>query len=140
MPGLDGARTGARDGQGAVRRVFEDLEPPGSTFVEWTRDLTGPKEGGMNKSGLTERVAGRLGMGNSGAADAVDAVLGEIAESLAQGEDVRLAGFGRFWVRDRAARSGRNPRTGESVPVPASKAPAFKPGLVLRDAVNGVRE
>ena len=94
----------------------------------------------MNKSGLTERVAGRLGMGSSSAAQAVDVVLGEIAESLAQGEDVRLAGFGRFWVRDRAARSGRNPRTGESVPVPASKAPAFKPGLVLRDAVNGVRE
>ena len=59
-----------------------------------------------------------------------------IASSLKQGDSVALVGFGTFSVRERAARSGRNPRTGESISIAASKLPAFKPGKALKEAVN----
>ena len=70
----------------------------------------------------------------------VDVVLEAIGEALAKEETVRIAGFGTFAAKSRAARTGRNPRTGESVPIPASKLPAFKPAKALRDVVNGRRD
>ena len=91
----------------------------------------------MKKSEMVGRVAGRLGLGKSAAEGAVDAVFEVIAEALAKEEAVRIAGFGTFATRSRSARTGRNPRTGERVSIPASKAPSFKAGKALRDAVNG---
>ena len=90
----------------------------------------------MNKSDIAGRVAGRANVGRSAAVDAVDAVFEAIGEALARGEDVRIAGFGTFGTRSRPARTGRNPRTGESLNIAASTAPTFKAGKPLRDAVN----
>ena len=90
----------------------------------------------MNRSELGNRVAERTGLGSAAAKEAVEAVFAVIADALVKGEDVRIAGFGAFGTRRRAARTGRNPRTGESVPVAASTTPTFKPGKPLKDAVN----
>ena len=90
----------------------------------------------MNKSEIAGRVADRIGMNQSAAGDAVDAVFEAVSESLANGEEVRIVGFGRFTTKSRPARTGRNPRTGESLEIQASTAPAFKPGKALKDAVN----
>lgn len=68
--------------------------------------------------------------------NAVEAVFEVITETLAKGEDVRIIGFGNFAVTERAARTGRNPQTGESIEIPASKTPKFKPGKALKDAVK----
>ena len=90
----------------------------------------------MNKSDIGDRLAGRLGLNKAVARDAVDGVFEAIGEALANGEEVRLAGFGTFAARSRAARTGRNPQTGEVLSIPASKTPSFKAGKALRDAVN----
>ena len=91
----------------------------------------------MNKSELAERLAGRTGSSRAAAKDAVDGVFDVISESLANGEDVRVFGFGTFGTRERPARVARNPRTGENVSVAASTVPVFKPGRSLRNAVGG---
>lgn len=90
----------------------------------------------MNKSDLIDAVSERTGLAKSDSARAIDAVLGTIADTLQSGDTVTLPGFGSFVVRTRAERSGRNPRTGEPITIPASKAPAFKAGKALKDAVN----
>ncbi len=90
----------------------------------------------MNRSELERRVAERTGLASSAAKGAVDAVFDVIAEALASGDDARISGFGVFGTRARPARTGRNPRTGESVLIVASTAPTFKPGKALKDAVN----
>jgi DNA-binding protein HU-beta len=90
----------------------------------------------MNKSELVEAVAAATDSGKSSAAASVDAVLDSITSALRQGDKVALTGFGTFEVRNRAARTGRNPQTGETIQVKASKAPAFKAGKALKDAVN----
>lgn len=94
----------------------------------------------MNKSELAGRLASRIGLSKSAATGAVDAVFEAIGEVLAEGRNVRIAGFGTFTTGSRPARSGRNLRTGESVSIPASNAPVFKAGRTLRNAVNGRRE
>jgi len=90
----------------------------------------------MNKSELANRVADRIGVSRAAAGSAVEAVFDTVGEALAEGEEVRLAGFGTFGIRNRPARTGRNPRTGESLEIRASTSPTFKPGKPLRDAVN----
>ena len=90
----------------------------------------------MNKSQLVENIAKKSGLTNKDSAAAVNAFLESVKESLSKGEAVTLIGFGSFLVRDRAARSGRNPRTGKVVDIPAVKVPAFKAGKPLKDAVN----
>ncbi len=90
----------------------------------------------MNKSELIAEVATRTGITKKDADAAVSAVLDAITEALAKEEKVQLVGFGTFDVRTRTARSGRDPRTGKSIVIPASKAPAFKAGKALKDAVN----
>ena len=91
----------------------------------------------MNKLQLTEAVAAKAtGLTKKQAAEAVNAVLEAITETLAAGEDVKLAGFGGFEVRVREARTGRNPQTGEAVEIPASKYVAFSAGSALKDKVN----
>ena len=91
----------------------------------------------MNKQDVVAAVARRSGISKASADDAVGAVFGAITDALRKGEDVRLVGFGTFSTRRRAARPGRNPRTGETIQVPASTQPKFKPGRPLKDAVNG---
>ena len=91
----------------------------------------------MNKSDLIAAVAEATGITRPEAARAVDATFEVIADALKDGADVRVIGFGSFGVADRAARQGRNPRTGEAVEIAASRQVRFKPGKGLKDAVNG---
>ena len=90
----------------------------------------------MNKTELTDAVAEATDLTKTDAARAVDAVLGTITNTLAGGDQVGIVGFGTFLVRDRAARTGRNPQTGAEIQIAAAKVPAFKPGKALKDAVN----
>ena len=90
----------------------------------------------MNKRELVEAVAGGTGMSRSAVAEALDAVLEAVAASLAAGEPVSVPGFGTFEVRERGARTGRNPRTGEAIEIAASRVPAFRAGKALRDRLN----
>lgn len=90
----------------------------------------------MNKNDLISSVAADSGLSKADAAKAVDAVFGNIEKSLTQGSEVRLVGFGTFSVAQRKATTGRNPRTGEKIPIPASKQPKFKAGKGLKAAVN----
>ncbi|WP_167631805.1 HU family DNA-binding protein [Mariprofundus ferrooxydans] len=90
----------------------------------------------MNKTDLIDHVASSAGMSKAAAGDAVDAVLSGITASLSGGGSVSLVGFGTFSVTARAARTARNPSTGEAIAVAASNAPKFKPGKALKDAVN----
>ena len=90
----------------------------------------------MNKTELTDAVAARANLSKSDAGDAVDAVFQSIESALADGESVSLIGFGTFSVSDRAARTGRNPRTGETIQIAAAKVVKFKAGKALRDAVD----
>ncbi len=90
----------------------------------------------MNKNDLVAAVADISGLAKSDAAKGVDAVLEAVTNALSGGDDVRLVGFGTFSVADRKASEGRNPRTGETIQIPASKQPKFKPGKALKDTVN----
>lgn len=90
----------------------------------------------MNKTELTDAVADATGLTKADAARALDAVLTSISDALAKGDQVGVVGFGTFLVRERAARTGRNPQTGAEIQIAAAKVPAFKPGKALKDAVN----
>ena len=90
----------------------------------------------MNKNDLVATVAGSAGVSKSDAAKAVDSVFGAITGSLKRGQEVRLVGFGTFSVARRAATTGRNPRTGATIQIPASNQPKFKAGKGLKEAVN----
>ena len=90
----------------------------------------------MNKSELIDQVANAAELSKAAAGRAVDAALDAITGSLKQSEPVSLVGFGTFLVRERAARQGRNPQTGENIQIAASRAAAFKPGKALKDALN----
>ncbi|MDJ0956751.1 MAG: HU family DNA-binding protein [Arenicellales bacterium] len=90
----------------------------------------------MNKAELIDTVANKAGLSKSDAASAVDAVFSSITNTLANGDSVTLVGFGTFAVTERAARTGRNPRTGEAITIPASKSSKFKAGKALKDALN----
>ena len=90
----------------------------------------------MNKTDLINAVSEKSELSKKDATKAVDAVFDAIAETLKDGDKVQLIGFGNFEVRERSARKGRNPQTGEEIDIPASKVPAFKPGKALKDAVK----
>ncbi len=90
----------------------------------------------MNKTELVEAVASAADISKATANSAVDAVVSSVTEALQKGDKVTLIGFGTFEVRERAARTGRNPRTGEEIKISATKIPAFKAGKALKDAVK----
>ena len=90
----------------------------------------------MNKGELIDSVASAAGLSRADATKAVDGVLDSITATLSSGGSVSLVGFGTFSVKARAARAGRNPRTGETIQMPASNVPGFKAGKGLKDAVN----
>ncbi|ASJ53414.1 HU family DNA-binding protein [Brevibacillus porteri] len=90
----------------------------------------------MNKTELIAKVAETTELTKKDATKAVDAVLDAIADALKTGDKVQLIGFGNFEVRERAARKGRNPQTGEEIEIASSKVPAFKPGKQLKDSIK----
>ena len=90
----------------------------------------------MNKDDLIRKVASSIGISKSEAAKSVDAVFSSITNSLKEGNEVRLVGFGTFLITNRAATTGRNPRTGESIQIPAKKVPKFRAGKSLKETVN----
>ena len=90
----------------------------------------------MNKNDLVAAVADNAGLTKADAGKAVDSVFDAIADTLKKGGDVRIVGFGTFAVAKRKATTGRNPRTGETIQIAASKQPKFKAGKGLKDAVN----
>ena len=90
----------------------------------------------VNKNELIADVAEASGLSKVDAGKAVDGMIASIEAALKSGDDVRIVGFGTFSVSHRAATTGRNPRTGESISIPASKQPKFKAGAPLKAAVN----
>lgn len=90
----------------------------------------------MNKSQLIEKIAHNADITKAEAERALNALTGAVTEELASGGDVALVGFGTFSVSERAARTGRNPQTGEAIEIAAAKVPKFKAGKGLKDAVN----
>lgn len=89
----------------------------------------------LNKSELVDQVAARTNLSKKEAGLAVDAMFESIESALASGEKVQIVGFGSFEVRDRSARTGRNPQTGEEIEIEARRVPVFKAGKALKDAV-----
>lgn len=90
----------------------------------------------MNKSELIDAVANSADISKIAAGKAVDGMLNAVTSALKGGDQVALTGFGTFEVRERAARTGRNPQTGEAISIKASKVPSFKAGKALKDAVK----
>lgn len=90
----------------------------------------------MNKTELVDRIAEAADISKASAGRALDAALDAITGSLKEADPVSLVGFGTFTVRERAARTGRNPQTGAPIQISAAKVPAFKPGKALKDALN----
>ena len=90
----------------------------------------------MNKAELIDAVATAANLSKADASRAVDAVVNTITAALKKGQQVSVVGFGTFSVKHRSARSGRNPRTGDTINIAASNVPGFKAGKALKDAVN----
>ncbi len=90
----------------------------------------------MNKNELVSAVSNSAGLSKADASKAVDSVFDNITNSLRNGNEVRLIGFGTFSVAQRRATTGRNPRTGETIQIPARKQAKFKAGKALKEAVN----
>lgn len=90
----------------------------------------------MNKTEFINAVAAKEGIEKKCAEKAVNAVFATLTEELAKGEKLQFVGFGTFEVRERSEKTARNPRTGETMTVPATKVPAFKPGAALKNAVK----
>ncbi len=90
----------------------------------------------MNKSELIEAIAASADIPKAEATRALDAMVESVTDSLKKGESVSLVGFGTFAIKERAARTGRNPQTGQPIEISAAKVPSFKAGKALKDAVN----
>jgi DNA-binding protein HU-beta len=90
----------------------------------------------VNKSELIDAIAADAGLSKADAGKALDATLSAVTGALRKGHTVSLVGFGTFQVKDRAARTGRNPQTGATIQIAAAKVPGFKAGKALKDAVN----
>ena len=90
----------------------------------------------MNKTELLDQIATSAEISKAAAARALDATVEAVKSALKAGDSVSLIGFGTFAVGERAARTGRNPRTGEALNIKAAKVPKFRPGKALKDAVN----
>ncbi|HEY9017695.1 MAG: HU family DNA-binding protein [Methyloprofundus sp.] len=90
----------------------------------------------MSKETLVNRIVEAEGISRRDAVKAVDMVFGAVQASLVAGDDITIVGFGKFSVKDRPARTGRNPSTGETIQIAASKAPSFSAGKSLKDALK----
>ena len=94
----------------------------------------------MNKAELIEIIASEADLSKAAAGRALDAAVAGITKALKKGDSVSLIGFGTFAVGKRAARTGRNPQTGDAIKIKAAKVPKFRPGKGLKDTVNGVKK
>jgi len=94
----------------------------------------------VNKTELVGKVAEVAGMTKKDTEKVVNAFIDVVQDALARGDTVAILGFGTFLARERPAREGRNPRTGEPIQIPATKVPVFRPGRVLRESVTGEAE
>ncbi|AWH89771.1 MULTISPECIES: nucleoid-associated protein HU-beta [Limnobaculum] len=90
----------------------------------------------MNKSQLIDQIAAGADISKAAAGRSLDAIIDAVTDALKNGDQVSLVGFGSFVVRERAARTGRNPQTGKEIKIAAAKVPAFRAGKALKDAVN----
>jgi len=90
----------------------------------------------VNKSQLIDKIAAGADISKAAAGRALDAIIASVTDSLKEGDDVALVGFGSFTVRERSARTGRNPQTGKEIKIAAAKVPAFPARKALKDAVN----
>jgi len=90
----------------------------------------------VNKADLVDAIADSADLSKAAASRALDSVINSITDALKDGDQVSLVGFGTFTVKDRAARTGRNPQTGQPIEIAAAKVPGFKAGKALKDAVN----
>tara|TARA_R110001599_G_scaffold64023_3_gene178432 strand:- start:112 stop:384 length:273 start_codon:yes stop_codon:yes gene_type:complete len=90
----------------------------------------------LNKTELIDHIAGSADISKAAATRALDSIIGAVTSTLKKNGTVTLVGFGTFSVGKRAARTGRNPRTGEAIKIKAAKVPKFKPGKTLKDALN----
>ncbi|WP_258576187.1 nucleoid-associated protein HU-beta [Candidatus Pantoea persica] len=90
----------------------------------------------MNKSQLIDKIAADANISKAAAGRVLDAFTSSVSEALKGGDEVALVGFGTFSVRERAARTGRNPQTGKEITIAAGKVPGFRAGKALKDAVN----
>jgi len=90
----------------------------------------------VNKSQLIDKIAAGADISKAAAGRSLDAFIEAVGQALKEGDSVALVGFGTFAVRERAARTGRNPQTGDAIPIAAAKIPSFKPGKALKDSVN----
>lgn len=90
----------------------------------------------MNKSELVDSIAEGANLSKSDATEALNAFIEAVGQALEKGDSVSLVGFGTFSVKERKARTGRNPKTGEEIPIPASKVPGFKAGKTLKERTN----
>ncbi len=90
----------------------------------------------MNKAELVEEVANQTGLTRKASRETIDAMISVVTDALAREEKVTLVGFGTFQVRERKARRGRNPQTGETIQIAAKKVPRFKPGKGLKEAIG----
>lgn len=90
----------------------------------------------MNKSELIDNIAEKSGLNKTQASDALNAFIESVGEALENNDSISLVGFGTFSVKDRKARTGRNPKTGDPLEIPASKVPSFKAGKNLKDRLN----
>jgi DNA-binding protein HU-beta len=90
----------------------------------------------VTKTEFVDQVADRAGLSKRDASDAVDAVLETIEQTLKRGSEITFSGFGKFSISERSAREGRNPATGETIQIAASRVPKFTPGAALKKAVN----
>jgi DNA-binding protein HU-beta len=90
----------------------------------------------MNKTDLINQVSEKANLTKKDVGKAIDALFETIMEALAAGDKVQIVGFGNFEIRERSARKGRNPQTGEEIEIAASKVPSFKPGKAFKDIVN----
>ena len=89
----------------------------------------------MNKSELIDAIAAHADISKAAASKALDGLISAVTDTLKKGEDVTLVGFGTFYVGERAERSGRNPKTGETIKIPAARSPKFRAGKALKDAL-----
>nr|WP_159433015.1 HU family DNA-binding protein [Thiohalospira halophila] len=105
----------------------------GATDGEFSRTKRGSR---VNKSELIDAIAEGADLSKAAAGRALDATVDAVTDALKKNDQISIVGFGTFSVRERAARTGRNPRTGEEIKIAAAKVPAFKPGKALKDAVN----
>jgi len=108
------------------------------TDLAWPRDTHAHQEGLMTKAEIVDEIAERTGLTKKDVADTVDEFLQAVSRALSQGKHIEIRGFGTFKVKDRKSRLARNPRTGESVPVPPRRVPVFKVSKELKDIVAQV--